>query len=130
MTEPPPDSENDRTVPNRILSGFKRRAAVRYPCCAAGSSRTVEPPGGDALETWVVNISATGIGLLLRWQPEPKAELVVCLEGTAANSPHELMARVVHVLGQAQGTWYVGCQLANTLSEAELQTLLAVCGGG
>lgn len=127
MFDPLTNFATDWTVPHRLLSGFKRRASVRHPCCVAASSRSAQTP---SQETWVVNLSVSGIGLLLRWRPEPETTLVVRLEGAAGTTPQVLWAQVVHVMKQAEGEWYVGCAFPKPLNTGELQTWLAACVEG
>src|SRR4051812_22597676 len=127
MTDPTSASAIEQTVPCRWLKGFKRRASARHPCCVAASSQSA---GAPSQETWVVNLSVSGIGLLLQWRPEPTTTLVVRLEATAHASPQLLWVQVVHVTEQAAGEWYVGCVFAKPLDGNAWESWLTACTEG
>ena len=130
MSDPPNAPGTERTLPCRLLTGFKRRASVRHPCCVAASSHSAQTPGREFQETWVVNLSISGVGLLLRWRPEPDTTLAVRLEGAAGATLGVLWAQVVHTVKQGEGEWYVGCAFPTPLNARELRSWLAACDEG
>jgi hypothetical protein len=69
----------------------------------------------------VQNVSANGIGLLLMNPLAPGTLLEIELQG---RSPSTRIARVVHSTKQESG-WLVGCTLNQSLSETELDRMLA-----
>ena len=101
----------------------ERRASVRYPCpaCPAASVRTENEV---CLPARVVDVSSTGIGLLLAEPVAGGTILGLELPGRAQGLPYFLLARVVHLQEQPDGQWLLGCQLTGRLPAEELAALL------
>jgi hypothetical protein len=73
-------------------------------------------------------LSAEGVGLLLRGPVAPGAVLMVQFPGPRRGTTHTQLARVVHAARQKDG-WLVGCQLVPRLAEQDLVLLLPVLTG-
>jgi hypothetical protein len=73
---------------------------------------------------WVLDISLTGVGLLLSRQLDPGLPVVVHLKSAAANKAFELSAIVCHASPQPDGDWVVGCKLNDKLTDEQLDALL------
>jgi diguanylate cyclase (GGDEF)-like protein len=100
----------------------ERRAAVRLLCDRMAQ---VSPAGGAGVGDRVArvrNISILGIGLHLDCRFGEQTLLTV--ELLSGHSGKTLLARVVHIVPQADG-WLHGCLLASRLSEAEVREWLA-----
>ena len=104
-----------------------RRAWVRYgtdlqaTCRSPDSRKEVGWPGQ------VRDISAGGIGLLLRHRFRPGTPLLIEVHGTAGAGPRLLAVRVVHATPVNPGMascWLVGCMFLEPLSDDQLHTLL------
>jgi hypothetical protein len=102
---------------------LERRATPRHPtkqallCGVSGEAR------GQRWTALVHDISATGIGLLLR---EPVAQGTVLnlrFWGPARNAVRRRHACVMHATPQAAGLFVVGCALDAWLSLDELKAL-------
>ena len=101
----------------------ERRGAVRYPSQAATPCHPV--PEGDALCcARVVDISTTGIGLLVDSYVEPETLLAVELQGDDADATYTLLVEVRRAAKQGDGEWLLGCSFARELTETELRALL------
>jgi hypothetical protein len=101
----------------------ERRAAVRYPSQCATACHPV--PEGDALcSARVVDISTTGIGLLVDRFVEPETLLGVDMQCDEPALTYTLLVEVRHVTQRADGEWLLGCSFARELSQQEVQTLL------
>jgi len=112
----------------RLLKGSeftRRRASVRYPC--PGVVRLVSAATVDT--AWVVNLSQSGIGLLLRRELKHDAPLFVQVHGLTRGVSRELFARVAHCTAQSLGEWLIGCRFAEELSSQELDVILQDING-
>jgi hypothetical protein len=116
--------EAEFTLLKRHLSEMKRRSAVRYRCNLATYGRVLFPDGGETLDTWVHNLSETGIGINLSRSLSVGTALVVRLKGPSEGVTIKLGARVVHATQEVDGTWRVGCEFETRLSHEELDALL------
>jgi serine/threonine protein kinase len=104
-------------------TGRERRATVRYPSSADGNCR---PIGGHAF-SWsakVVDISATGVQLLIRRRFEPGTVLALELRDGKKNARRSVLARVVRVQQQPDRKWALGCVLDYRLSQEDVQVLM------
>jgi hypothetical protein len=99
----------------------ERRKEPRHHCPKLVRIRPVTTPESSFRLSLLQNVSASGIGLVLTNPLEPGTMLEVVLDGRTV-SPRR--ARVVHSTKQVGG-WLVGCTLDHSLSDAELDRLLA-----
>jgi hypothetical protein len=116
--------EAEFTLLRSHLSAIKRRASVRYRCNLATFGRVFFPASGATLDTWIHNLSHTGIGINLGCALEVGTAVVIRLKGPSEQGTLELTARVVHATQEVDGTWRVGCRFENKLSHEELDALL------
>jgi hypothetical protein len=72
----------------------------------------------------VRDLSTGSIGLLLTRRFEPGTLLVIELEKKALSLSHTLVGRVVHATQNSNGSWQLGCTLANKIAEDDLQALM------
>jgi serine/threonine protein kinase len=101
----------------------ERRATVRYPSSADGNCR---PIGGHAF-SWsakVLDISATGVQLLIRRRFEPGTVLALELRDGKKSARRSVLARVVRVQQQPDRKWALGCVLDYRLSQEDVQVLM------
>jgi hypothetical protein len=103
---------------------LNRRSETRYHCAPVTAARLSPAKGRDARRAWVLNLSASGIGLLLDTAIEPDSPLVIHLQSARTGVVFDLLARVVHATPQKNGEWLVGCKLAARLSQDDLDALL------
>ncbi len=71
-----------------------------------------------------MNLSSSGIGLLLDTTIEADSHLIIRLQSTRTGAAFDLLARVVHCTPQPSGEWLAGCKLTKSLSQEELDALL------
>lgn len=100
-----------------------RRAAPRFQSGHVTFYRSAGDRKGESELATVQDISVSGIGLLVRAPIKPGMILVVELQSTVRNIRHQRLARVTHATDQGNGYALLGCEFANRLSDAELQTL-------
>jgi hypothetical protein len=77
--------------------------------------------------TWaarILDVSATGVGLVLSRRFEPGTALLIELPNDAADGSVVVIGRVRQVTGGKDGRWLVGCALASPLSDHDLHELL------
>ena len=74
--------------------------------------------------TEIRDVSATGIGMLVRRRFEPGAVLFVHLTSTVDHSARLLAIIVAHVTETEDGHWILGCTFSRTLSNSELANLV------
>jgi hypothetical protein len=102
----------------------ERRASARHPCALETSCLQA----ADAENTWdaqVVDISTTGVGLLMKRRFEPGTLLSFRLEGPSGGQSYNALARVVHAKRQEAGKWLLGCALIGELDTAQLRAFRA-----
>ena len=108
------------SVPAEIA---ERRASVRYPSQCATPCHPV--PEGDVLcRARVVDISTTGVGLLVDSFVEPETLLGVEMQCDDPALTYTLLVEVRHTVKRAEGEWLLGCSFVRDLSEEELRALL------
>lgn len=99
------------------LVELERRAHERHECRQEGVTRPLDTVNGLSWGAIVTDVSHQGVGLALCYPFRPGTYLVVDLQGS---TPCSLLARVVHVEDQHDGTWHVGCELLKKLSDEEI----------
>jgi hypothetical protein len=125
MADPTAPAQAKFTFSGEKILAMQRRTAVRYRCALATPGWLTLPDGG-ILETWIHNLSETGIGLNAGQPLEPGTALVIRLRGPAPDSEVALGARVVHTTPEADGSWRVGCAFTHRLKPEGLAALLGV----
>jgi hypothetical protein len=102
----------------------ERRASERQLCALETSCF----PATGAQNTWparVIDISTTGVGLLLERRFEPGALLSFRLEGRSEGQSYNALARVVRVTRQAAGHWLLGCAFLDELDPTRVRAFRA-----
>lgn len=116
------------TSPLQVLgrdhAGPNRRACIRYRCTRPIPRRMAIAESFTSLDAWVVDISASGLCLLLDRPLEQGTLLFVELESAPTFPPVELLAKVARVSPVTEGEWHIGCEFVNGLSEEELHAIL------
>jgi hypothetical protein len=110
----------DTPAPLRVP--VDRRASVRHVCDQEALSRPLENSDTISWGAKVQDISRGGVGLLLCYPFKPGTFLAIDLR-LSQTATRTLLARVVHVKDQADGSWLVGCEFAAPLGKAELDAL-------
>jgi len=106
---------------------MERRAFIRY---AMENDADCRAPGVLKDAGWMarlLNISCTGIGLLMRHRFQPGSPLEVELQTRAGERRRALRVKVTHATAeQADGhaSWLIGCLLVKPLEAEELHALL------
>jgi hypothetical protein len=125
MPEPQPvGREQEQAVPADVL---ERRAWVRYGTDLEALCRG---PGRRKAVGWparVRDISAGGVGLLLRHRFRPGSYLAVELHSPSGGCLRVLGVRVVHTTPTSvdgEPCWVTGCLLTDQLTDDEVQALL------
>ena len=123
MSESYPSSQDEAPRP----SALERRAFVRYATdhlTAACRAADVHDPGWIAT---VQDISAGGLGLLLRHRVRSGTPLRIELRRTDGSLMREVRVRVVHTAPthiDGDFTWRTGCAFLTELSDDEVRSLL------
>jgi serine/threonine protein kinase len=110
--------------------GKDRRGAVRYDCalpiqCTINLS--VLPEMTEWQTQWdaqVVNLSVTGIGLVLQRRFEVGTVLTVNLKSSDGTAQQTREIRIVRVVRMDRGGWYLGGTLTEKLGKEDLRQLL------
>ena len=103
------------------LARANHRATVRYRCAPATSGKVFLADDQEFRRAWVINISKTGVGLVLP-RPLPVGAFLT-LHMRSGLEMFEMSANVVRVARQKE-EWFVGCELINPLTDDELDGLL------
>jgi hypothetical protein len=105
-------------------TGDDQRSYVRFECKVRATYKRVGDSAGEFRDAQVLNISATGVGLLLSESVEPGSLLNVTLFGKQGQPVRTILACVVHSTLRAGGELAVGCNFIRELAEDELHALL------
>lgn len=105
------------------LADFDKRCSARQECTLEATSRPVEVPDSVCWGGTVQDVSAGGLGLAICYPFSPGTHLAIDLV-TPAGKHRALLARVVHVHDQADGTWLLGCEFVKPLSAGEVGGLV------
>jgi hypothetical protein len=106
------------------LAHDDRRAWVRYPCELESACQPLAGARGLQWPGKIRNVSAGGIAVRLARRFEAGTVLAVDVQGQGDAIMQTLLARVVHVSLQDDGSWLLGCAFKNPLSEEDLKALL------
>jgi serine/threonine protein kinase len=108
----------------------EKRRAIRYPCTVATLCElltSIHPEETTAVGHWpgqVLNLSATGLGLLLGRRFEPGTVVAVVLESSTRTFQVRADVRVIRSL-PAEGTqWFLGAAFNEPLAKETVQKLL------
>jgi hypothetical protein len=124
MSEPNATSLDQTVNPVAV----ERRAWVRCVSTLTASCHTASSRHDVGWPGRVVNLSAGGVGMLLRHRFRPGTLLTVELKTAAGRFLCLVEVRVVHVTAvkdAASSCWLLGCAFARTLTADEMQALLA-----
>lgn len=102
-----------------------QRTWKRYDCALQAFYQKVGDPEAPQREAEVLNISSSGIGLVLTEAVEPGSLLHLDLVGKGGQPARSILACVVHSNRRAAGELAVGCNFIRELAEDELRALLA-----
>jgi hypothetical protein len=102
--------------------GAERRRAPRFQCLRVISC--VLRQTDQRLWGRVRDISTGGMGLVTGSKVEPGTHLVLELKSAAFLPTLALPARVAHATPRASGSWLIGCQFDQPLSQEQVQSLL------
>jgi signal transduction histidine kinase len=111
------------------LPAQDRRAALRHALRPDRACRLTVSTARESLWAQVLDISATGIGLLLPGPVAPGSVLLIELRFKAEPVPVALVAEVTHLRPLPDGSWAAGCYFDNLrgdLTLAERQQLQAL----
>jgi hypothetical protein len=129
------DSDTMNCLKSQAPGLIDRRAQLRRPASGAAYFHPLEA-GTVALETadlqasvwWkarVPDISASGVGLLVKRPIPPGTDLLVELVSARPHSrPRPLIARAVHATRQSNGDWLIGCAFSGQIDDVHMQELL------
>jgi hypothetical protein len=106
-----------------LAEAVDRRAAVRFPCDLGSTCRPFALVAEAHWPGRVVNLSCGGVGLLLPRRFEAGTLLNVELQLANGARSGPLLARVIHVRYEQDGTWLVGSAWIHPLTPEELQDL-------
>jgi hypothetical protein len=107
-----------------------RRRAARYPCTVASLcefSPSIHPQETTALGHWegqVLNLSATGIGVLLGRRFERGTVVPIVLENPARTFRIRADVQVVRSLRSEGNQWFLGAAFTKPLEKRSLRKLL------
>jgi c-di-GMP-binding flagellar brake protein YcgR len=102
----------------------EKRTRARYPCAITGSYQILADDDQAPYSAKVLNISASGVLLLVTAPLETGILLNLQLSGPRGGDPQTILACVVHRRCESQGEWAVGCNFIRELSEEELGALV------
>jgi c-di-GMP-binding flagellar brake protein YcgR len=101
-----------------------QRTWLRYDCATTATYQRVGEENGKAHAAQVLNISASGVGLLLHEPAESGSLINLSLQGRHGQPLRSILACIVHTTTRAGGELAVGCNFIRELGEDELNALI------
>ena len=105
-------------------SGPDFRRWTRFPCDVETVYYTCDTAPGERRSGRILNISAGGIGLVLRCQFSEGTLLHVELPQNTNLVGPKVLVRVIRVMQKNDGNWFLGGEFADQLSEEQLRELI------
>jgi hypothetical protein len=97
------------------------RAWVRFACDVEAPCQAVAPARPGTWSARVLDVSPGGMSLLVPCQFERGALLSIKLPGSTAAHPKNVLLRVLRDRPLGSHLWILGCELADHLSDEDLQ---------
>lgn len=110
-----------RHVPLSMALDSEQRDSNRYPCDQEAVTQALDAPATVSWGATVKNISAGGMGVVLCFPFKPGTHLAIAIQTVEVR--RTLLVRVVHVLDQADGTWFLGCEFVRQLQDDEVEEI-------
>jgi c-di-GMP-binding flagellar brake protein YcgR len=101
-----------------------QRQWKRFPASVTACYQRVASDDERHYAAKVLDISATGVGLLVDRDIENGTLLSVELHNAAGTAERTMLACIVHVTRQASSEWALGCNFIRSLSEQDLKALV------
>jgi c-di-GMP-binding flagellar brake protein YcgR len=101
-----------------------QRTWLRYDCVTTATYERIGEENGEAHTAQVLNISASGVGLLLKEPAESGSLINLSLQGKHGRAVRSILACIVHTTERAGGELAVGCNFIRELGEDELSALI------
>jgi hypothetical protein len=101
-----------------------QRSWERYPCDVQASYQIATNPEAGPRPATVLNISPSGIGLLVEADIDMGTLLSIELRSPSGGDGKTMLSCVVHITPQDEGRRALGCNFITELSESELLALL------
>jgi hypothetical protein len=98
------------------------RAWIRFPCDAEATYKPSPASEPSEWQAQVINVSPSGIGLVVSRQFQPGTILNIALPIASDHLFRTVLACVVHVTPQRGNKWALGCRFATELNDEDLQT--------
>jgi c-di-GMP-binding flagellar brake protein YcgR len=105
-------------------SSADQRTWNRFPCQVQATYQVVGYEETPICRAQVLNISASGIGLLVERAIEMGSLLSLELQKEGGGAARTILACVVHA-NQEEGRWALGCNFIRELTEEDLQVLVS-----
>ena len=103
------------------MRGLNRHATVRYRCTPPNPSRSFDANSSKSVDALVVNVSESGIGLILSTYVEPGTTVGIEM-GSSGNTklPYvDLMAIITHTKRLDNAKWQWTCEWVRKLTPEE-----------
>jgi c-di-GMP-binding flagellar brake protein YcgR len=100
-----------------------QRQWKRFPCDVSARCQLVASDGAEQWPCKVLDISATGVGLLVEREIDNGTLLSVELHNAAGTTELTMLACVVHLTRQSDTAWALGCNFIRSVSEEDLRAL-------
>jgi c-di-GMP-binding flagellar brake protein YcgR len=102
-----------------------QRAWMRFPCNIHASYMLVGDIDAEPFSAQVLNISPSGIGLIVDREIETGTLLSLELQSPDRSSSLSIVSCVVHAGKRGANEWALGCNFIRELSDQDLQCLVA-----
>jgi hypothetical protein len=113
-----------RTAFPCLATEFERRQNARIDCELDANTHSADLPDSIGWGAKVRNISRTGVGLNLCFSFRAGTKLAIKIHCPEREKHAIVLSKVVHIRDQLDGSWHVGCQFFEPISERDLELLL------
>ncbi len=104
---------------------WDQRTWERFPCSVRGTYQLLSDAEQKHWPAQVLNISSSGVGLLVEQPIEIGTLMSVELQGKSGPTPCTILACVVHVTPREGEGLAIGCNFIRELTEQEMHALLS-----
>jgi PilZ domain len=110
-------------IPQGGLEAFERRSSVRHAVTLEALSRPLDAQDAIWWGATVRNLSNSGLALSVCFPFRPGTYLAVDLQGPSGGN-HTFLTRVIYARDQVDGTWQVGCEFINRLTDSDMEIII------
>ncbi len=119
------DDSREQTPPeSSATTTSNRRVAERHRVTSNRPCQFITWPDCRGRRATLFDVSNSGVAIILGEPLDTGRDIMIRVPPTERAPGRTLFGKVAHVMPLADGSWRIGCALAQPLSEAEIAVLL------